>query len=552
MVTFVIVLSCLLVPASATSASMGIYKPVSSTGIKGVDYYSDHYDTDIDSDYNYYNITPPVASYYITEIERNEYRIKNYGEEPVVTGNPGIALYDRPLIGPYKLSEYGDQVIYQYAFDFSFFENGYFLDLTKIEDGFVIDLELDVDIKGLTGSGYRTPSFTKIEISYYDSVGNYISTASNTDISQDKTYLTFWGRIEVDKPSGAKYASISAHLDRFGTLREQAEHYQFLIEDVKVRVGSPRKDIVTQNYRDLYEDVTSDEKYTYFFINVNQEIGTTKLTSGDANYSLVYGDRYDEISFLSNPEVSDYRFFFRVFQPRRYLELDNIPNGTGIGISCNFNIDADVSWFFPYVRHSITYYDSNFNVVSQDKVSLGRDYDFVSDTQGETFSTFVIEKPSNAKYLTVSVLLQNWHTLDTFSRVPVTVSLDEFQLVLAISTIELEKEYENTILDQNDTLIDQNNSLINGTPQQNEQMNSAVGEMESAGDKLGSLNEQMQVEKPDIDSFDVSIDTLVPYDTLLAYTSPFTSLWESNTLLGMLMIVLTLVLVSWVMFGKKG
>ena len=94
--------------------------------------------------------------------------------------------------------------------------------------------------------------------------------------------------------------------------------------------------------------------------------------------------------------------------------------------------------------------------------------------------------------------------------------------------------------------------VLNGSTQQNQQAQDAVGDLNSSTDKLGQLGDTMaSVEKPSIDSSKISADSLVPKTSLVVLSSPFQALWENNQLLAMLTIVVTLVLVSWVFFGKK-
>lgn len=96
------------------------------------------------------------------------------------------------------------------------------------------------------------------------------------------------------------------------------------------------------------------------------------------------------------------------------------------------------------------------------------------------------------------------------------------------------------------------NSAINGTPEQNNKVNSAVDEMTQAGDKLGSLGDSMSsVEKPAADSIEADIGKFVDPVSFGVLTAPFHRLWENDTLLAVLSIVVTLVIVSWVFFGKK-
>lgn len=97
------------------------------------------------------------------------------------------------------------------------------------------------------------------------------------------------------------------------------------------------------------------------------------------------------------------------------------------------------------------------------------------------------------------------------------------------------------------------NDAINGTPEQNQQAQDAVGGLNDSTDKLGDLGDKMaSVQKPVVDSHQISAGSLVPETSLMVLSAPFQALWENNQLLAMLTIVVTLVLVSWVFFGKKG
>lgn len=109
------------------------------------------------------------------------------------------------------------------------------------------------------------------------------------------------------------------------------------------------------------------------------------------------------------------------------------------------------------------------------------------------------------------------------------------------------------VQDQLSDLDKKFDSMISGTPEQNEQVDNAVGDLNDKADDLGALGDQMaSVEKPEINSADFSAEKLVPKTSLTVLSAPFHALWENNTLLAMLSIVVALVLVSWIFFGKKG
>lgn len=111
----------------------------------------------------------------------------------------------------------------------------------------------------------------------------------------------------------------------------------------------------------------------------------------------------------------------------------------------------------------------------------------------------------------------------------------------------------NDMINEQQTTNEKMDDVIGGTAEQNEQISGALDGMSDSTDKLDQMGDTLNsVEKPVVEEMNVGITDLVPETALLAYTSPILALWENKTLLAFLIIVLTLVLVSWVMFGKKG
>lgn len=142
----------------------------------------------------------------------------------------------------------------------------------------------------------------------------------------------------------------------------------------------------------------------------------------------------------------------------------------------------------------------------------------------------------------------------------VTVRLSSFEFSFPMSALQYtdqqNKQMQTTLNSIQDAIDNQNQALgdlANGTPAQNQQAQDAVGGLNSSTDKLGDLGDQMSsVDKPELNSNDFSAGSLVPQTSLVVLSSPFLVLWENKQLLAMLTIVVSLVLVSWVFFGKKG
>lgn len=130
-----------------------------------------------------------------------------------------------------------------------------------------------------------------------------------------------------------------------------------------------------------------------------------------------------------------------------------------------------------------------------------------------------------------------------------SITEEFYQELQKAETNRLLGKIEDHLEEQNQTLDD----IFEGTPEQNQQAQDSVGGLKDSTDKLGALGDTMSsVEKPVINSNQISAGSLVPETSLLVLSAPFQALWENEILLAILTIVVTLVLVSWVFFGKKG
>lgn len=102
------------------------------------------------------------------------------------------------------------------------------------------------------------------------------------------------------------------------------------------------------------------------------------------------------------------------------------------------------------------------------------------------------------------------------------------------------------------TLEDMLDALTSGSAEQQEQVADDSAQMADDGEKLGTLVDDMKVDQPDVSASDLSVDNLVDGNDLQLYTAPFLNLWDNPTLMAILTMVVSLVLVSFVFFGKKG
>lgn len=246
---------------------------------------------------------------------------------------------------------------------------------------------------------------------------------------------------------------------------------------------------------------------------------------------------------------------------------------TGINFPTEYNSSTNLT------KAPTIYFMSSYNTYEDGKyVYSGYDYNFTGDNNGY----FGVSKP-DYKVSCVGLLFDEYDTV-TFScrmrnfqvktTVSATVELLGFEAYLRVPTDFYQKwlqpgrdelQDKNNLLLQNQEILLNNmieeqqttnekmDDVIGGTPEQNEQISGALDGMEDSTDKLDQMGDTLNsVEKPAVEDMNVGITDLVPETSLLAYTSPILALWENKTLLAFLIIVLTLVLVSWVMFGKKG
>lgn len=108
------------------------------------------------------------------------------------------------------------------------------------------------------------------------------------------------------------------------------------------------------------------------------------------------------------------------------------------------------------------------------------------------------------------------------------------------------REVERQLEEQGKTM----NDILNGTPEQNEAADDAAGILGNKGDQLGGLVDDIQTEKPNLDSVDV--DKIIPSAGINTLSGAISPIAENPLVIKILVMVGTLLLVSYVLFGKKG
>lgn len=300
----------------------------------------------------------------------------------------------------------------------------------------------------------------------------------------------------------------------------------------------------------IHAVVSTPQDWFYSALSTN----LVDYTVSNSNIITTNYDSFNYLAFRANPWFN--YFTLSGQEPitnGRFMDLSYIPRGSML------SFDFKVTTNQPFVEDVINnfyliYVDSSGNVVGQK--SLGVTPIDSGVVNGATVYDYTCmfplgstDIPDSAKgfYLHLGLNI-NYGGRSGF----VGVNFDYIKLHFHYSQLNYNSNNEVIIRDKLSNIEDALGDVLNGTPQQNQQAQDAIGGLNNSTDKLGQLGDSMaSVDKPTIDSNQISADKLVPDTSLTVLSSPFQALWENNQLLAMLTIVVTLVLVSWVFFGKK-
>lgn len=274
------------------------------------------------------------------------------------------------------------------------------------------------------------------------------------------------------------------------------------------------------------------------------------------------GARFEYVIFdaLQKHPTSGSPDCYQLFMPLHddAMRIDNIPTGSTFDFVLDMSLKASLEMDFVNVTSmlAVRFYDKEGKMIERQDVP-SNDELYIEDGKsgsGKVKYSYELEKPDTAVYC-------NFHFYHYFSVITPIVSGAYIETVMNSfdMKVSIDSQYRNQssemigdISDKLGGIQDQNNTLIQGTPQQNEQVSGAVGGLEGSSNSLGDLTDQMQLEKPDLSDIDVSVDAIIPDGGMTILSTPILKFWESPTLVSILVLVLTICLVSWVFFGKKG
>lgn len=323
---------------------------------------------------------------------------------------------------------------------------------------------------------------------------------------------------------------------------------------IRVSAASPNKSI---EYTEMDYTVTEGPLYNRVTVPLSSDFIRYELrneSTGDIGYHV----GTTTYPFYAN---SNQRYSITIHPVTEYgLSLANIPEGSKIlvdfKITCHASGDNQLSVPSSFIqRHYYTTVQNQWIVPVHD---TSIPYGF--GEQGVSLSYALDDIPDNAANFVPAMKISPFVNRGS-SEVLFTLYVENVSLVMDIST----GYWEQWLAEQNGEMIDglgdrlegaisdSTNQIVNGTPEQNQIANESNNEMSAAAGKLDNLGDQLNsVEKPNADSMNVSADKLLGGMAATSMlTAPVLEIWKNPVALSILTVVVTIVLISWVFFGKK-
>ena len=314
-----------------------------------------------------------------------------------------------------------------------------------------------------------------------------------------------------------------------------------------IRVNAAYDPTKPIDYTELDYSVKYGTEYNQVSVSIPSEYYYHNVYVGDNSIEQIGGDTF-VFTLSPGQTVGLYEY------PAGYrgLSLDNIPVGSKLVFDFYLSISApvDPSWT-PRFYQRYHYADLRGNWLGN---SIRTE---ISGSLSQSYTIeYTVESVENAYAFVPSIAINNWGTY-SMSDLIATVNLTDVRLVMDISADYWSKwqagQNGKMLEEIKDTIEDSTDKIVNGTPEQNqaaqdfsESMDSAIGDLENAGDSLN------QVDTPDVD-----VDTLIPNDVLLGesylnYVTAIQTFWDCEILAKILTFLGVLILISVVFFGLRG
>ena len=272
------------------------------------------------------------------------------------------------------------------------------------------------------------------------------------------------------------------------------------------------------------------------------------------------------------------------------MYLGNIPNDTELNVYLDIRsvvypegntvngLPTIPAWDFSFgeVSARLKFYDSTHKLLDSKYMELGywEDEPWDDPTGTDSVASFTgitilsdnfgdlqtDEYFNNAQYFRATYGIKN---IRFPVATPCKISIHKYELAFHMgSLLSSDGEYSDILEvilselnDRGQTIDFISGEIVKLTqdPASQNAMNNSVYGMNNSSLGLSDIGDSLSsVGTPELNSADFDASALVPFSSFVVLSSPFHALWENRTLLGMLTIVVSLTIVSWIFFGKKG
>ena len=220
--------------------------------------------------------------------------------------------------------------------------------------------------------------------------------------------------------------------------------------------------------------------------------------------------------------------------PNYYFDVNTAPDGAQYGADFTIVHSAQYTYAYEYdlsMYFAFSFYDKNYRYIDSYRSQTAKYRDFLGVETETTYSMrgdrWEDAVPDNARYFIACFVVCAWN----IEQLDDSTSYDDFVFNYQLKDYSFFFTY-------------------NVANFQEEQIGGVVDGMGDSGDKLGDLGDDMQTSKPSTE--DVDLNGITPNDGLNDITVSLKPVITNDLVVKLMIMVATLMLVSYVLFGKKG
>lgn len=259
-----------------------------------------------------------------------------------------------------------------------------------------------------------------------------------------------------------------------------------------------------------------------------------KSKDGKQLFNTFYGQNTPSLSF---PELKVYRIIYYPIDFRDLIDITQIPQDTVVNTSISIESEYDIQ--ISSAEISVQYYDDNATLLT---TKIFKNSSFNPTTGDPLTFSFNLSRPDGAKYIRIRYWFNDCNLIGM-----VRFLAGDLYFTMSInSLLRLQQETgrTNKLLEQ---VLDSLNQNSDGAAQ--DFQDSIVNQDQQLDQMAGIMD---SIDRPDAGSINVSIDDYVSPSDMQNVSSILSVLFQSDLFLSMLMILLTMSVAAYVLFGKRG